>query len=62
MKEAVTIPFDIAHVDVPTAFPDTEQVISAVEKPDPVIPIIEPAAAEMGLIVMKGAWSVDVVV
>jgi hypothetical protein len=47
---------------VPTAFPDNEQVRSVVEKPNPVISIIEPAAAEVGLIVMEGVVSVEVVV
>jgi len=62
MKEAVTTPFEIEHVDVPTAFPDNEQATSVVEKPDPVISIIEPVAAEIGLIVMEGALSVEVAV
>jgi hypothetical protein len=62
MKEAVTIPFEIAHVDVPTAFPDNEQVTSAVEKPDPVISIIDPVVAEIGLILMEGTLSIEVVV
>jgi hypothetical protein len=62
MKEAAITPFEIEHVDVPTAFPDTEQVTSAVEKPNPVISIIEPATAELGLIVIDGAVSVGVVV
>ena len=62
MKEAITTPFEIEHVDVPTAFPDNEQVTSVVEKPDPVISIIEPVAAEIGLIVMEGALSVEVAV
>src|SRR5271167_1950488 len=62
MKEAVTTPFEIEHVDVPTAFPDSEQVTSAVEKPNPVISIIEPVAAEIGLSVMEGELSVEVAV
>jgi hypothetical protein len=62
MKEAVITPFEIEHVDVPTAFPDNEQVTSAAEKPNPVISIIEPVAAEVGLIVMEGVLSVEVVV
>ncbi len=62
MKEAAITPFEIEHVDVPTAFPDKEQVTSAVEKPNPVISIIEPGDAEVGLIVMVGELSVEVVV
>ncbi len=62
MKEAVTTPFEIEHVDVPTAFPDNEQATSVVEKPDPVISIIEPVVAEIGLIVIEGALSVEVAI
>jgi len=47
---------------VPTAFPDKEQVTSAVEKPNPVTSITEPVAAEVGLIVIDGAVSVEVAV
>ena len=62
MKEAAITPFEIEHVDVPTAFPDNEQVTSAVEKPNPVISITEPVAAEVGLIVIDGTVSVEVAV
>ena len=62
MKEAAITPFEIEHVDVPTAFPDNEHVTSAVEKPNPVISIIEPVAAEVGLIVIEGALSAGDVV
>jgi|SRR5208282_6719 len=62
MKEAVTTPFEIEHVDVPTAFPDNEQATSVVEKPDPVISIIEPVVAEIGLIVIEGALNVEVAI
>ena len=47
---------------MPTAFPDNEQVTSAVEKPNPVISISEPVTAEVGLIVIDGAVGVEVVV
>ena len=47
---------------MPTAFPDNEQVTSAVEKSNPVMSIIEPAAAEAGLTMMEGVLSVEVVV
>jgi len=47
---------------VPTAFPDNVQVTSAVEKPDPVTSIIDPVVAEIGLIVIDGTVSMEVVV
>ncbi len=61
MKDAAITPFEIEHVDVPTAIPDNEQVTSAVENPNPVISIIEPGDAEVGFIVMVGEFSVEVV-
>jgi len=61
MKEAVIEPFEIEQVEALTAFPDNLQVRSAVEKPDPVTSTVEPAAAEIGLIVMDGRLRGEVV-
>jgi len=54
MKEPLTTPFEIEHIGVLTALPDNVHVTSIVEKPEPVTSTTEPAAAEVGLIVMEG--------
>jgi hypothetical protein len=45
---------------VPTGLPDNEQVVSAVEKPEPEIRTVTPTVAEVGLSSIDGEATVSV--
>lgn len=61
-NEAVNVPPEIEQLGVLTGFPESEQVVSLNEKPEPVTAMIDPAAAEIGLSTMDGWLAIDVVV
>jgi hypothetical protein len=53
-KDPNNVPLDIRQLDVFIAPPDNEQVVSAVEKPEPETVTVAPTVAEVALSVIDG--------
>jgi len=49
LNEAVRVPPEIPHVGEVTGMPDSVQLVSSEEKPDPITRTGDPAWAEVGL-------------
>jgi hypothetical protein len=59
-NDADKVPPEIEQLRVSTGVPDNEQLVSAVEKPDPVTPTDAPTAAEVELSVIDGGTELTV--
>jgi hypothetical protein len=53
-NEANKVPLEIEQLEVPTGVPDNEQLVSAVENPDPSTSTDAPTGAEVELSVIDG--------
>ena len=60
VNDAYKVPLEIKQVEVPTGLPDNEQLVSAVEKPDPVTSTDVPTGAEVELSVIDGGTPLTV--
>jgi hypothetical protein len=64
INEALKVPPEIVHVEVPTTLPDNEQLVSLEEKPEPDTMTDDPTCAEVGLMLIVGEvvtnWKVAV--
>lgn len=54
VNDADKVPLEIEQLKVPTGLPDNEQLVSAVEKSDPVTSTVAPTEAEVELSVIDG--------
>ena len=59
-NDADKVPPEIEQLKVSTGVPDNEQLVSAVEKSDPVTSTVTPAAAEVELSVIDGGTELTV--
>ncbi len=59
-NDADRVPLEIEQLILPIGLPDNEQLVSAVEKPDPTTSTDAPAAAEVGLSVIDGGTALTV--
>ena len=58
LNDADKVPLEIEQLKVPTGLPDNEQLVSPVEKSEPVTPTVAPTCAEVGLNVIDGEGTV----
>ena len=58
-NEAVKVPPETEHVMDPTGLPESEQLESLDEKPEPDTETVEPTFAELGLSVIAGEEAVN---
>ena len=58
-NEAVRVPPEMEHVTDPTGLPESEQLESLDEKPEPDTEIVVPVRADAGLIVICGERAVN---
>jgi hypothetical protein len=58
LNDADKVPFEIEQLKVPTGLPDNEQLVSLVEKSDPVASTVAPIWADVGLNVIDGGGTV----
>jgi hypothetical protein len=58
LNDADKVPPESEQVGVPTGMPDNEQLVSPLEKPDPVTLTVAPICAEVGLKLIDGGGTV----
>ncbi len=59
---AASVPPEIEQLDVPIAIPDSWQIVSPDEKPEPVTSTVDPARAEIGWRAIDGGNTTELVV